>query len=393
MTIEQLYSILYLEINLFAMALVLMIRIRTLGLSKMVAQRNFSVAIDTTMVFFASDTFWVLTEEHFLPYSKWSNLISKDIYFLMTALMCFAWFIYFEYLQDSPFVKNAKRMWGASVFVWLQFVLIIINHFVPLVYYVEGEKYYRGPLFILLYLFAYIYIVFSCARAFVGAFDKAKASEERSRLLKLSFFPVFPAIGGISQFLVPRIPVVCVMLALAILQLYLNWTTELISVDPLTRLNNRKQLLHNYEQWLRNNEDSTPIYCLMIDANRFKEINDTFGHIEGDAALLRIADALRTSVKCLKHRSTIARYGGDEFVVLAKAEKDEDILNLMEVIKTNLAELNVKSNALYELTVCMGMAKTDTIEDLPFKELADKADDKLYEEKKALAEKLGVSLR
>ena len=384
MSFETLYSALYLEINLLSIALVLVIRIKTMGLSRMVAQRNFSMALDSMMLFFASDTIWVLIENRFLPYSTWGLILSKDIYFLSTALMCYFWFVYFEYLQDSPFVKNRRRMWQSTFFVWVQLIVIVINHFVPILYYVDDTfTYRRGPLFIFLYLFSYIYVLYTCTRAFVGIFDKKKR-ENRSKLIRLALFPVLPAIGGIIQYLVPRLPVVCGMLSVTVLILYLDWVTEMISVDPLTKLNNRKQLVHHYEQWIRGNDEHQSIHFLMIDANKFKSINDTYGHVEGDAALVRVAEALRRGCKVLKHRANIARYGGDEFVIIAKGESDEAIENLKKSIAGNLAALNEEENSPYPLTVSIGVAKEDGFEDLSFKQLAEKADEELYNEKKKL---------
>lgn len=383
MNFDDLYSMLYLEVNLFSIVLVVIIAIKTMGMTKMVAQRNFIRGAICLIVFFASDTFWVLMENRFFPvYSEIAIIASKNIYFLFTSLTCYSWFIYFEYLQDSPFVKDKKKILISATFVFIQFVLIIVNHFTGILYYVnDKQEYMRGPLFLSLYAFSYIYVAVTCTRAFLGVFDKKK-EEQRKKLIRLASFPVAPAIGGVIQFAFPRLPLVCVMLALSVMILYIDWLTEMISVDPLTRLNNRKQLLHNYEQWLRNNEDHTPIYLLMIDANHFKEINDTYGHVEGDAALVRIADALRAACKTFKKRATIARYGGDEFVVLARAENDRIIKEFIENVHFQLDELNKQAGAKYELKVCIGMARTDSFEDRPIKELLAAADEKLYDQKR-----------
>ena len=383
MNFDDLYSMLYLEVNLFSIVLVVIIAIKTMGMTKMVAQRNFIRGAICLIVFFASDTFWVLMENRFFPvYSEIAIIASKNIYFLFTSLTCYSWFIYFEYLQDSPFVKDKKKILISATFVFIQFVLIIVNHFTGILYYVnDKQEYMRGPLFLSLYAFSYIYVAVTCTRAFLGIFDKKK-EEQRKKLIRLASFPVAPAIGGVIQFAFPRLPLVCVMLALSVMILYIDWLTEMISVDPLTRLNNRKQLLHNYEQWIRNNEDHTPIYLLMIDANHFKEINDTYGHVEGDAALVRIADALRAACKTFKKRATIARYGGDEFVVLARAENDRIIKEFIENVHFQLDELNKQAGAKYELKVCIGMARTDSVEDRPIKELLAAADEKLYDQKR-----------
>ena len=382
MTYETLYSILYLQINLFAVILLLMILAKTLGLSKMIAQRIFSMAVDSTIVLFVSDTAWVLTENGFLPHSAWSILFFKDIYFLATSAMCFFWFVYFEYLQDSPFVKNTRRMRISSAFVWVQAVIIVINHFAGFLYSVDSAGvYHRGPAFALLYVFSYVYVIITCTRALIGVFKKEN-EHKKKLLLRLAFFPVAPAIAGMVQFKLPSVPLLSSTMALMTLLMYMDSMDEMISIDPLTRLNNRKQAAFHYEQLCKNNDDHIPIYLILFDANKFKSINDTYGHVEGDAALIRVADSLRKGCGILKRRANIARFGGDEFLIMVKAENDRIIDELIAEIRRNLAVLNEEANAPYELTVSVGIAKTDGYAATPLKALAEEADKKLYEDKK-----------
>ncbi|MBR1853533.1 MAG: hypothetical protein IJ794_10415, partial [Lachnospiraceae bacterium] len=118
MDMQTLYAILYLEINIISVVLVAIIRYKTRGISKMVAQRNFAMAIDAQILFFLSDTVCVMMQNGVLPYNSGAVLASKELYFFATAIMCFFWFVYFEHMQDAPFVKNRKRVWLASGLVW-----------------------------------------------------------------------------------------------------------------------------------------------------------------------------------------------------------------------------------------------------------------------------------
>lgn len=381
------YAILYLEINLISVLLVGIIRYKTAGISQMVAQRNFAMAIDSAMFFFLSDTIYVMAKCGVLPYSRGLVMASKEIYFFSTTLMCFFWFVYFEYMQDSPFVKSRERVWVSSALVWIMGILLLVNLFTGILFYVdENDVYQRGPLFILQYLLSYIYVFFSCFRALIGLFQKSKYGQ-RDMLLALALFPVAPACAGVIQFLRPELPLACAALSLSALVMYLNWLNQMISVDPLTHLNNRKQLAHSYEQGLQNTEEGISLYLMMIDANKFKGINDTYGHIQGDAALVRIADALRLGCRELHRRANIARYGGDEFVILAWAESEEVVEGLKKRIHEILKELNRKADSPYELTVSIGSAKAR--QGMALKELIEEADQKLYEEK----EKLGGEKR
>ena len=118
----------------------------------------------------------------------------------------------------------------------------------------------------------------------------------------------------------------------------------------------------------------------MIDLNRFKYINDQFGHIEGDTALKRTADALKIACSDNPFKTFIARYGGDEFIIIAKTESEELVNELSKTIKETLVRLNEEAGAEYELTASIGSAcYCGDIAD--FQAALNKADEALYEEK------------
>ena len=75
---------------------------------------------------------------------------------------------------------------------------------------------------------------------------------------------------------------------------------------------------------MKEHEEDGKLYLFMIDMNRFKRINDTFGHVEGDKAILMTADALREACSELHRKIVIARYGGDEFALVAELEEAGD---------------------------------------------------------------------
>ena len=84
--------------------------------------------------------------------------------------------------------------------------------------------------------------------------------------------------------------------------------------DDLTGLATRSLLVDRVGQALRRSERAeVPLALLMIDLDRFKQVNDSFGHAAGDAVLRQVAERL---VACVRAADTVARYGGDEFVVL-----------------------------------------------------------------------------
>lgn len=374
------YAILYLEINIFSLILIWIILHKTRGLSKMVAQRNFVMSIVAEMVFFASDTLCVMINSKLIPGNGAAIIAFKAIYFFSTTVMCYFWFLYFEHMREAPFVKDRNRVVQSSALVWIMAALLIANLFGKFLFYIdENGVYQRGALFALNYVIAYAYVFISWI-GIITSIIKKNSTKDTALLVLLVLFPVGPGVSGILQFFYSWIPAACVAMSLTTLLLYLTWIDQLISLDPLTGLNNRKQLLVSFEQWKKAISSQEKIYLLLVDANHFKSINDTYGHLQGDNALKLIAKAMRRGCRDYSKRSVIARYGGDEFVVLIASDIEGSNQELKQEIKNKLAELVKEERLPFELTVSIGVACLEG--DGSLKDLVAKADEAMYDEKR-----------
>ena len=374
------YAILYLEINIFSLVLIGIILLKTRGLSQMVAQSNFAMSIIAEMVFFVSDTLFVLVNEGVLPGGKPVMMACKEVYFLATAAMCFFWFIYFEYLRETRFVKRRRYVLYSTSILWLMVIALLANLFNHSLFYIdESGVYRRGPFFILTYILSYSYVLIAFIRVMINLKRDTEATN-KDLLIRLAFFPLFPGISGVQQFIYPRLPSACATISITTLYLYLTWVDQLISLDPLTGLNNRKQLTHTFNNLSKSHEDQDKIRLYLIDVNHFKQINDTYGHLQGDNALKIIAEALKATCKGANRGTVIARYGGDEFVILVSENNNDETIDLKERIKEKLKELSEKKSVPFELTVSVGSACSDNGDSL--KDLILKADKAMYMEKK-----------
>jgi two-component system cell cycle response regulator len=105
--------------------------------------------------------------------------------------------------------------------------------------------------------------------------------------------------------------------------------------DPVTGLKNRRFMNERLQDELeRARRYGTALALLMIDVDRLKEINDDTGHVSGDRALLRVAEAIRTNARAT---DVAARWGGDEFVVLAPNTDAQAAVALAERIRARLS--------------------------------------------------------
>lgn len=115
----------------------------------------------------------------------------------------------------------------------------------------------------------------------------------------------------------------------------------------------------------------------MFDVDDFKLINDLKGHVEGDRALLQVSNILKTSLS--DKGGFLARYGGDEFIMILKDCSEEDIKEIFDIIDKEVKKNNENNNN-YNIGISRGYAKMKDDED--FISLINRADLKLYEMKK-----------
>jgi diguanylate cyclase (GGDEF)-like protein len=109
--------------------------------------------------------------------------------------------------------------------------------------------------------------------------------------------------------------------------------------DPLTGLFNRQYLTEALEKDCRRaRRYGTPLSCLMLDIDGFKELNDKYGHTEGDAILRQVAGAITYSVRDI---DTPARYGGDEFCILLPETGLEGAMLLGERLRAAVAAMEI----------------------------------------------------
>jgi diguanylate cyclase (GGDEF)-like protein/PAS domain S-box-containing protein len=150
-------------------------------------------------------------------------------------------------------------------------------------------------------------------------------------------------------------------------------------VDELTGLYNRRGFLMLAEQHMRLIKRGGPASILVsIDLDGFKGVNDEYGHAEGDVALRRVANVLRIA---FRDSDIIARFGGDEFVVLA-LDCGEMRDTLIERVMAAVEADNVRAARPYSLSLSIGTARFDPFARVPIDQLMAEADVRLYEEKR-----------
>ncbi|MDO8494137.1 MAG: GGDEF domain-containing protein [Deltaproteobacteria bacterium] len=162
-----------------------------------------------------------------------------------------------------------------------------------------------------------------------------------------------------------------IALALANANLY-SKTKELSLVDELTSVYNRRHFGQVMQiEWKRSVRFHRPLSLLMIDADHFKKYNDTYGHPKGDQVLKAIGKLLLGN---LREVDTVARFGGEEFVILLPDTDKKGALSVAEKLR-KLVEQNIAA-----VTVSIGVATyPDDVKEMD--DLIDHADIALYQAK------------
>ncbi len=307
------------------------------------------------------------------------RILLDYIYFTAFGIASLCWLIYTDMVQKSDILKNKKLF--AIYFIPLAVLVILLaaNSFNGCLFYIDGSgKYYRGRLFYAQQVLSYGYIVISAVKCFLKATSR-KNFAQRDYLFKLVTFVIPPIICGLIQIIVQDIPVLSVGIAMSYLLAYINSRERLISIDPLTGISNRRDLLQRLEDDIKSLKTTEDMYFLFIDIDSFKGINDTYGHNEGDRVLKEIAAALKKYVKTVN--GSCGRYGGDEFALYIIKELDADFDSVCSVLDKFIEKQHVVYGGGKAVTVSMGCSKylgdSDDIQGL-----VSRADEAMYSLKK-----------
>lgn len=157
-----------------------------------------------------------------------------------------------------------------------------------------------------------------------------------------------------------------------------NYKLKILStVDKLTGTYTRKYFENQFNRIFdeaRRNSESFAI--LMLDIDRFKNINDTYGHRKGDEVLNRIGECIRSSVR---KTDIVARYGGEEFIIILRNVDLNEAKNIGEKIRVNIQQLRV-SPIEEPITISIGISLFPKHSQFK-EELIEKADQALYSAK------------
>lgn len=203
-----------------------------------------------------------------------------------------------------------------------------------------------------------------------------KQERPKEELKTLLLLALVPAAGFLLQGWLPGRGLLCCGITLGLVCVYVLVLQTKFTVDTLTGVSNRIVALRYLESELPyyRRHPNRSLHFLMMDMDHFKHINDEYGHLEGDAALVLLAGILKKV--CANYNGVLARYGGDEFCIACGCNSVE-VRTLIASIQRELDAANAASGKPYQIEISIGCARLEpdiaTVHDL-----IDKADQEMY---------------
>lgn len=304
-----------------------------------------------------------------------SNIVIKVLVFLSgsglflgNVIIEYLWAKFIMVHMNIPFSDIRRNIYRTIGLISI--VLLVINIFYPLVFSVSDGRYQRGFAYIIFLIFAAFYILDS-----LYLYVKRVKKNGSLKLFPVHIFLIPVILGVVIQAFFVEIAITWTSIAISVAGIMTALKNEIIFTDCLTGLYNRVYLEFLHKRAC--NKKDCWVSGIMIDLNGFKQINDNYGHAEGDLALCIVADLLR---KSFSEYGVVTRYAGDEFVIMLNTTDDQLIQKIIKSAKKNFVTENEKNDKPYQLSASMGYAITnlsnETIDDF-----MNRIDEQMYQDK------------
>ena len=305
------------------------------------------------------DSVWMLTfNDVKIERTVFSRYLTNLIMYMVMTLCSYAICRFLLSIWESIFIAKIPKSryifipFGISVF------FIATTPWTKLVFWIDSAtNLVKGPLYgvLMFLLFGYV-IVFGLLSFIFFLRTQNDFAKEQYFLISLYTIPVL--IGTFIHYFYLSLPTFSLGFTIATLIIYIFQMRDMISQDALTGLMNRRQGERFFNEQIHkiNEEPHSTIDCLylfMMDLNRFKSINDTYGHTEGDKALVVTAEVLKEACSHIRRRCIMSRFGGDEFVIGVVFTPEEAHL-LHDKIKSLIEKKNDELNLPYKISISIG---------------------------------------
>lgn len=372
-------TVLYLEINIIGIALLLIIFFSyRLADIRPTEQKLFDQLLLVMVFVLMTDSIAWCANGNSYAWAAVVNVASNALYYLLSPLLCYFWYVYMRHRVGRPIPERSREaaLWAAPML--LNSAMSVASAFTGWYFFFDSSNHYqRGPLF-----FVYAGISFAFMLLAAGAaLCKARRTDPllRGPYRTLGVLTLLPLCGTLLQTVFPWCYTTLISTVLALLVFYVNTLNQQIRTDSLTQLNNRRRMNEFLAHRLQQLPEEQRLYAIALDVDHFKNINDTYGHAVGDAALKDAASILMAV--CADSNSFLARMGGDEFIILDQCPIDGTPDLILDDVQSAFADFSHRNEGSYQLSVSAGFAFADAEHPKRAEQLLSEADAAMYRAK------------
>jgi len=369
--------ILRVDINIFAFML---ISILYISIKRNAEKHLFHTKIFLAMLYvnasllFLNTLLWFIDGKAGVLELSLNNYLNF-IYHLIIPLSATLWLYYVDYHIFADENRLKRRSLYYSIPILLNAIFVLYSLKSGLIYYINAHnEYVRGYGFSLNYVLLYGVVMYT----WVLSYRNRKLVDSRS-LLGLQFFIVPILIGAIVQLFFFGLSLIWTSMSISMLIVFISIEMRQIYRDYLTGARSRRQLDEYISYRIKLSHKSKGFAIAMIDMDDFKNINDTWGHHAGDEALVTFVKLIKASVR---RNDFVARYAGDEFVIVFDLEDKKSLDDVIEKISRNVQSFNDTHTHSYQIKFSIGAELVKKNEPCDSDGIFKRIDRKMYEEKR-----------
>ncbi len=329
-----------------------------------------AIIISTSCVLLLEISTW-LVDGNDSPAMRILNYLTNSVLTSLEYIPGFFWLLYFDYkiIDDFEAAKKRAPFYLLPGVIILGIVLFSLR--TGFLFFLQpGNVYTRGPG---VYAVSGIYYIQYIIAFFIAVRHRRNVNAEL--VLSLVAYFTLPLLAMILQIAFYGATLIWPMFTLVNLIAFILLEKDVMLRDPLTGIYTRGEFQQKVFRLIKAKK---PFTLIMFDLDKFKEINDTYGHQAGDDALIELV-----SLVTVEKRKTdiFCRYGGDEFMILMQSDNPNVGQYLKERIENSVLIRNKSSEKEYSLFMSFGIVHVGKDNESSQQKILEEVDMQMYQEK------------
>lgn len=301
------------------------------------------------------------------------NYAGNIIYYILKVAIVYFWPLFIEYKITSSFGKVKKLAAILAVPMIACSLLVLTAPLNGIIFSVNEDNIYMrtGWYFMIPNLLIIYYVILGTIKVYLN-----REKEDKYLLIPAIFFIGPVSLGILVQVFSYGISLTFIGIAIGLTGVYLSTQNESAYKDQLCGVYNRRYYNDYVRSFCNSRKKDDFLVGILIDMDNFKQINDKYGHYAGDVALQLLGSILRKQISDI---GFVARYGGDEFVLITKQSEEAADAVVANIVK-EIDEINATGKNEFQLSFSYGMANLNS--DSNMDEFLRTMDARMYEMKR-----------